>query len=638
MKVLNVENLVKSYGDKILFDNISFAITETDKIGLIGINGTGKSTLLKAIAGIESTDAGFITHPNDYNIEYVPQEPSFNTELTVIEEVFSGDSPLMKLFRSYELILNDLQNDQTNDIKQNRLFAIQQEMDALNAWETNSQAKIVLNRLGIDDYYAMIKNLSGGQKKRVALAKALIQPADLLILDEPTNHIDNEAVVWLEEYLLNYHGAVLLVTHDRYFLNRVTNKIIELDKGNLYKYEGNFEIYLEKRLEREQADAQAEDKRQNILRRELAWLRRGAKARSTKQKARIERINDLTEQKYEKSNTSIDIAINSSRLGKKVIELHSLSKSFNDTTLFSDFSLLIGPKERIGIIGANGSGKSTLLNVLTGSTKPDSGVVELGQTVRIGYYKQENIDINDNFRVIDYIKEDSQQITTNDGKILSASQMLERFLFTNEMQWTYISKLSGGEKRRLYLLKILLNAPNVLILDEPTNDLDIQTLGILEEYLEDFGGVVIAVSHDRYFLDKIADKLLIFEAGYITSYYGSYSDYLLEKSASREKTSKLNTNNRNKTVENMTNNADSPKKKLSFKEQKEWDEIEIVIAQLETQLAELHLKISQETSDFTKVENLYLKERELSLQLEKMVERWAELSELIEEIERNKDK
>lgn len=635
MKVLKVENLVKSYGDKILFDNISFAITETDKIGLIGINGTGKSTLLKAIAGIESTDASFITHPNDYNIEYVPQEPSFNTELTVIEEVFSGDSPLMKLFRSYELILNDLQNDQTNDIKQNRLFAIQQEMDALNAWETNSQAKIVLNRLGIDDYYSTIKNLSGGQKKRVTLAKALIQPADLLILDEPTNHIDNEAVVWLEEYLLNYHGAVLLVTHDRYFLNRVTNKIIELDKGNLYKYEGNFEIYLEKRLEREQADAQAEDKRQNILRRELAWLRRGAKARSTKQKARIERINELAEQKYDQSNTSIDIAINSSRLGKKVIELHYLSKSFNGNPLFSDFSLLVGPKDRIGIIGANGSGKSTLLNILAGSIKPDSGVVELGQTVRIGYYKQENIDITDTLRVIDYIKEDSQLITINGRKTLSASQMLERFLFTNEMQWTYISKLSGGEKRRLYLLKILLNAPNVLILDEPTNDLDIQTLGILEEYLEDFGGVVIAVSHDRYFLDKIANKLLIFEAGYITPYYGSYSDYLLEKSASSEITKQVS-NNSIKITESKTSNTDSPKKRLTYKEQKEWEEIEKIIAQLEDQLTALHLKISQEASDFAKVEKLYLKERELSLQLEKMVERWAELSVLIEEIERNK--
>lgn len=637
MKVLTVENLVKSYGDKLLFNNISFSITENDKYGLIGINGTGKSTLLKVISGIESTDAGIITHPNDYVIEYVPQEPSFNTDLTVIEDIFSGNSPLMKLFRSYELILNDLQNGQINDNIEKRLFEIQQEMDALNAWEANSQAKSILNRLGIDDYYAPIKKLSGGQKKRVALARALIQPANLLILDEPTNHIDNEAVVWLEEYLLNYRGAVLLVTHDRYFLNRVTNKIIELDRGHLYKYEGNFEVYLEKRIEREQAMDQAEDKRQNILRRELAWLRRGAKARSTKQKARIERINDLSELKYDKSNTSIDIAINSTRLGKKVIELHNISKSFNGNTLFRDLSILIAPKERIGIIGANGSGKSTLLNILTGALKPDSGVVELGQTVKIGYYKQENIDINENLRVIDYIKEDSQLITTNDGKTLSASQMLERFLFTNEMQWTYISKLSGGEKRRLYLLKILLNAPNVLILDEPTNDLDIQTLGVLEEYLEDFGGVVITVSHDRYFLDKIANKLLIFKAGHIVPYYGIYSDYLSEKSASIE-TAKPITNNKIKTSENNAINNENSKKKLSYKEQKEWDEIEEIIVQLEEQLAVLHLDISQNGSDFAKVEKLYLKEKELSLQLEKLVERWAELSELIEEIERNKNK
>lgn len=637
MKVLTVENLVKSYGDKLLFNNISFSITENDKYGLIGINGTGKSTLLKVISGIESTDAGIITHPNDYVIEYVPQEPSFNTDLTVIEDIFSGNSPLMKLFRSYELILNDLQNGQINDNIEKRLFEIQQEMDALNAWEANSQAKSILNRLGIDDYYAPIKKLSGGQKKRVALARALIQPANLLILDEPTNHIDNEAVVWLEEYLLNYRGAVLLVTHDRYFLNRVTNKIIELDRGHLYKYEGNFEVYLEKRIEREQAMDQAEDKRQNILRRELAWLRRGAKARSTKQKARIERINDLSELKYDKSNTSIDIAINSTRLGKKVIELHNISKSFNGNTLFRDLSILIAPKERIGIIGANGSGKSTLLNILTGALKPDSGVVELGQTVKIGYYKQENIDINENLRVIDYIKEDSQLITTNDGKTLSASQMLERFLFTNEMQWTYISKLSGGEKRRLYLLKILLNAPNVLILDEPTNDLDIQTLGVLEEYLEDFGGVVITVSHDRYFLDKIADKLLIFNAGHIVPYYGIYSDYLSEKYANIE-TAKPITNNKIKTSENNAINNENSKKKLSYKEQKEWDEIEEIIVQLEEQLAVLHLDISQNGSDFAKVEKLYLKEKELSLQLEKLVERWAELSELIEEIERNKNK
>jgi len=634
MNVLTVENLVKSYGDKVLFDNITFSISENDKVGLIGINGTGKSTLLKAIAGIETTEAGKIVHPNDYTIEYLSQEPNLNSELTIIEEIFSGNSSLMRLLRNYELVLNELQQDQTNEAKQNRLFSIQQEMDALNAWEANSQAKMILNRLGIENYHSKIKCLSGGQKKRVTLAKALIQPADLLILDEPTNHIDNEAVIWLEEYLLNYRGAVLLVTHDRYFLNRVTNKIIELDKGNLYKYDGNFEVYLEKKLEREQTEVQAEDKRQNILRRELAWLRRGAKARSTKQKARIERINDLAEQKYEKSNSSIDISLNSSRLGKKVIELNNLSKSFSEQTLFKNFSLLIGPKDRIGIIGANGSGKSTLLNILTGAIQPDSGSVELGQTVNIGYYKQENIDITDKLRVIDYIKEESHIITTSDGKTLSASQMLERFLFTNELQWSYVDKLSGGEKRRLYLLRILLNAPNVLILDEPTNDLDIQTLSILEEYLEEFSGVVITVSHDRYFLDKIADKLLIFEDDQIKLYYGVYSDYLFEKSTSSERTKIVNANN--KLAESKTNNNNSLKKKLSYNEQKEWDEIETVIAQLENQLAELHMEISQDTSDFTKVEKLYLKEKELSLQLEKQVERWAELSELIEEIELNK--
>lgn len=631
MNVFSVENLSKSYGDKVLFNDIAFSVAENEKIALIGVNGTGKSTLLKVIAGIDSADQGEISHPNEYRIEYLSQAPDFDYETTVLEQIFYGDSPMMKLFIEYEIALKELQLAPNDEQKQNKLLTLQQKMDTLDAWDANTNAKTILTKLGITDYNKKIGQLSGGQKKRVALARAFIQPADLLILDEPTNHIDNETVEWLEEYLVNYKGAILLVTHDRYFLNRVTNKILELENGKIFNYEGNYEYFLEKKAEREAKDLASELKRQNILRRELEWLKRGAKARTTKQKARIDRAEELQNNKADLSKDQINISIKSSRLGKKIIELDNISKSFDTHTLIKDFSLIVLPDERIGIIGPNGAGKSTLLQLISGKLKPDHGIVEIGQTVKIAYYTQENVDLDEEMRVIEYIKDKAEVIHTSDGKDLTASQMLERFLFHSEMQWTLIRKLSGGERRRLYLLGILMSAPNVLLLDEPTNDLDIQTLSILEDYIFQFNGVVITVSHDRYFLDRTVDHIISFEGnGELNQYFGNYTDYLEKKKQER------NIKETIKKDKKVVSTTKGLKLKLSYNEQKEWDEIEEVISSLEERLKEIQEAIGHAGSDFEQVEILYRDEKEISKELETKVERWTELSELIEEIERNK--
>jgi ATP-binding cassette subfamily F protein uup len=511
MNILTVERLSKSVGDKVLFADISFHIAEQQRIGIIGVNGTGKSTLLKILGGVEQPDSGKVIHANRFHVEYLPQNPEFKQGSTVLEQVFYGEAPLMRLLREYEQALADLQTDPENGVKQERLFALQQRMDAADAWDASTQAKSILSRLGIRDCTQPVEQLSGGQRKRVAMARALIQPADLLILDEPTNHIDNETVEWLEEYLSRYKGALLLVTHDRYFLDRVTNRMFELDRGKLYSYDGNYAAFLEQKAEREEREAAAESKRQNLLRRELAWLRRGAKARTTKQKARVQRVHELMEQKPDGTPEKLDIAIAGSRLGKKVLEIQGISKRFGERTLIRDFSYIVLPGDRVGIIGPNGSGKSTLLNILAGRIQPDSGTIETGQTVKLVYYTQENVEMDPNQRVIDYVKEVAEVIRTGDGHVLTASQMLERFLFPPGQQYTPIGKLSGGERRRLYLLRTLMGEPNVLLLDEPTNDLDIQTLSILEDYLELFPGAVITVSHDRYFLDRTVDHLFAFE-------------------------------------------------------------------------------------------------------------------------------
>ncbi|MEO3944590.1 ABC-F family ATP-binding cassette domain-containing protein [Gorillibacterium sp. CAU 1737] len=641
MSQLILEQLTKSYGEKVLFDNISFSIMEKQRIGLIGVNGTGKSSLLRAVAGIEPADSGKALHAKDYRMEYLAQSPEFGPGVTVLEHIFRGDNPLMRTLREYEQALTALEADPMNERKQEKLFALQQRMDAENAWDAEAQAKIILGKLGIREFDKEVAALSGGQRKRVALASALIQPADLLLLDEPTNHIDNLTVTWLEEELSRYRGALLLVTHDRYFLDRVTNRIFELHRGRLYTYEGNYSVFLEKKADREEQEASSEAKRQNLLRRELEWLKRGAKARTTKQKARIDRAEELRDRKVERPDEAVDFAVGGSRLGKKVIELDSITKRMDDRALVKDFTHIVLPGERIGIIGPNGSGKTTLLNLLAGRLQPDEGQVDTGATVKLAFYTQENEELDGSLRVIEYIKEVAEVIHTIDGETITASQMLERFLFTGAQQWTPISRLSGGEKRRLYLLRTLMGEPNVLLLDEPTNDLDIQTLSVLEDYLDQFPGSVITVSHDRYFLDRTADRLFVFDGrGGIRKYEGNYTEYL--ETVAREEVTAAPTGGSVGTTKASAGSEAEPGKarsdkprKLSYKEQKEWDEIEGRIAALEEKSAELKQQIEQFGSDYDKVRDLFEEDRKVTEELDRAMERWTELSELVEELSRS---
>ncbi|MCD1257481.1 ABC-F family ATP-binding cassette domain-containing protein [Paenibacillus athensensis] len=649
MNILSVQNISKSYGDKVLFDDISFTLNEKERIGLIGVNGTGKSTLLQLLAGLETPDRGKLVHANHFRVEYLPQNPEFEPDSTVLEQVFHGSSPLMQALRDHERALAELEAEPSSSEKQARLFKVQQRMDSLGAWEAGTVAKTVLTRLGIAEFDKPVGQLSGGQRKRVAMARVLIQPADLLILDEPTNHIDNETAMWLEEFLSKWKGALLLVTHDRYFLERVTNRMLELDRGKLYSYEGNYEAFLEKKAERMESEAASEDKRQNLLRRELAWLRRGAKARTTKQKARVQRAEELRDRKLDGPADKLDMALAGSRLGKKVLELEHVSKSYGDRALIRDFSYIVMPGDRLGIIGPNGSGKSTLLNLLAGRLQPDSGTIETGQTVKLAYYTQENVEMDGKMRVIEYIKEVAEQIRTADGELISAAQMLERFLFSPALQWTPIERLSGGERRRLYLLRTLMGEPNVLLLDEPTNDLDLQTLTILEDYLEYFPGAVITVSHDRYFLDRTAEHLFAFEgSGALTPYFGNYSDYLEEKRQQEEaeqqrkaalkpavSAAQQQAAGGSGSSQSQSQPSARPKK-LTFKEQKEWDEIEGRIGALEERIAGLKAQIESAGSDFDKVRTLYEEEQATQAELDGAVERWSYLSELVEEIERSK--
>ncbi|MFA1822884.1 ABC-F family ATP-binding cassette domain-containing protein [Virgibacillus oceani] len=626
--MLTVENIHKSYGDKVLFHSISCAITEQEKIGLIGINGTGKSTLLKIFAGLEQPEAGLIKHPKDYHVEYAHQQPVLEDDLTVMEQIYYGDSSMMKVMREYEHALLQLQEQPENQAAQERLMHMQQKMDEEEAWEANTAAKTILTKLGITDSKRKVKTLSGGQKKRVSLAKALLQPANLLLLDEPTNHLDNETVDWLETYLQSYKGSFILITHDRYFLNRATNRIFELEQGNLYHYEGNYEVFLEKKAEREALEASDEIKHHNTLRRELAWLKRGARARSTKQKARKERIEEMQEKTFHTKSESIAFQAGSARLGKQVLKLDRVSKSYEEQKLISDFSHVILPEDRIGIIGANGTGKTTLLNLLAARISPDEGTVEAGQTVKIGYYTQGEEELDGTMRVIDYIKEQAEVIHTVDGDVITAEQMLERFLFARKEQWTFIRKLSGGERRRLYLLKVLMQEPNVLLLDEPTNDLDTQTLSVLEAYLEQFPGVVITVSHDRYFLDRTVDKLFVFAGlGKINVFYGNYSAFLEQQIASTEK---------RKEKKPAEKGMPNKKKKLSYHEQKEWNTIEDHIMELEMKIEQTQAKITEAGSDSEKVQELFSKQQDTEEELEKQMERWEELALLVEEMN-NKD-
>ncbi len=635
MNLVTVENISKTYGDKELFSNITFGIQDDDRIGFIGVNGTGKTTFLKIIAGLVEPDTGRRIANGQATVEYLFQNPDFDNDSTVLQQVFRGTSPLMQVVYDYHQALNESQKKQEDADLQRRVGELTQRMEQQGAWELEANAKAVLTRLGITDFTAQVGQLSGGQRKRIAMARALIQPSDLLILDEPTNHIDNETVEWLEDYLKRWKGALLLITHDRYFLNRVVNKIIELDNGSLYSYDGNYGSFLEKKAEREELMSAMERKHAGLLRNELAWLRRGAKARTTKQKARIQRVEKLQDMDLSQQDNRLNISVAASkRLGKKVLEIKNISKSFEGKQLIKNFTHVMTPGERVGIVGKNGIGKSTLLNILAGRIAPDSGEIEQGQTVKLSYYDQESSEMDEKMRVIDYIKDGAEFVKTNDGARITASQMLERFLFASNVQWTPIGALSGGERRRLYLLRKLMEEPNLLIMDEPTNDLDIHTLTILEDYLEVFPGSVIIVSHDRYFLDRTVDHLFIFEGdGKITDFHGSYTDYAERRNQLLKEENKSSESKEEK--QSSRSSSDRPKKKLSFKEQKEFDEIDSVIAALEAELESLQVEIDKAGSNYELLQENLKKQQGLQEKLEYTMERWMYLTELMEEIENN---
>lgn len=599
MNIINIEHISKVFGEKQVFDDISCGIHQGDKIGIIGINGTGKTTLLKIIAGLEEPDQGQVIFQKGLRVTYLPQSPKFPEHATVLSYVADG-------------------------------------ADGAD-WGRESEAKNALNRLGITDHHEEIDHLSGGQKKRVALARTLVNPADVLILDEPTNHIDNEMAVWLEEYLNQWKGAIIMVTHDRYFLDRVTNKILEIDHGKLYSYTANYSQFLELKAQRAEMELASERKRQSVLRMELEWAKRGCRARTTKQRARLERLEALKNGKAPVRDAEVEIDSVETRMGKKTIELHHISKSYGQKKLIDDFEYIVLKNQRLGIIGPNGCGKSTLMKIITGKEEPDQGTVEIGDTVKIGYFAQEVTEMDENQRVIDYIKDVAEYVPTKDGRI-TASQMLERFLFTPAMQYTPIGKLSGGERRRLYLLKVLMDAPNVLILDEPTNDLDIPTLTILEDYLDSFLGIVITVSHDRYFLDNIADRIFAFEAdGKLVQYEGGYTDYLEAKERKNGTVVRESEESAKKKADRKNWKKDAPEKlKFTYKEQKEYETIDDEIASLEQKIEELDEQMMQYATNSAKLSEITEQKEAAEAALEEKMERWVYLNDLAERIENQK--
>ena len=624
--ILSAENLSFSYGDRVLFKNINFNVEEGDKIGVIGVNGTGKSTFLKMIANRDD-GGGKLTIPGTVVMEYLPQDPPFEPQATVLEQIFKGDSPLMVLLRRYETAVEEAVAH-PDDVKlQKNLLDLQQEMDNKYAWQLESEAKAVLNQLGITNLGQKMEELSGGQRKRVALAGVLVRPSDLLILDEPTNHMDNSTVAWLEQQLLKRKGALLMVTHDRYFFDRVVNRTLEIDNGQGFLYVGNYSLFLEKREERRIAEASAAQKLRNIYRRELAWISRGAEARRTKKKDRVERFAQI---KAEVENVQVEANLEmssvSSRLGKTTIELNNIGMVYDGVNYIKDFSYILLRNDRVGIVGPNGAGKSTLMDIIAGKLQPTSGSMTVGQTVKIGYFSQHSEFPNTNQKVLEYIKEVNNYIDTADGMRISAAQMLERFLFPPDLQWVPVNKLSGGEQRRLYLLRVLMSAPNVLILDEPTNDLDIPTLSVLEDYLDSFAGAVIAVSHDRYFLDRFANKIFALQAGgTLRQYNGGYSDYeavMLEEQATAIKA--------NKPVVKEEPKATN-KKKMTYSERLELQNIDQEIARTEAEIKMLGLEINSCGSDFVKLNELTKKQEEAQTRLDALVDRWAYLSELAEQ-------
>ncbi|MDQ8510288.1 ABC-F family ATP-binding cassette domain-containing protein [Enterococcus faecium] len=627
MKELKVTDLKKTYGEKDLFDQISFLIHEKDRIGLIGTNGTGKTSLLNIIAGIDSGDGDRQTvfYPTDYRIGYLSQAAEFSDELTVLQAVFQGNSPLIQTVRAYEEALIELGENGEDPNLQKRYAKAEEQMNKEDAWTTDTNAKIILQKLGISELDKKINTLSGGQKKRVSLAQVLIDEPDLLLLDEPTNHLDYQAIEWLENYLKQYRGALLMVTHDRYFLDRVANRIFELSFGKLYEYKGNYEAYVLEKAERDRVEVEQEEKRKRLYKQELAWMRAGVQARGTKQQARINRFEDLKENLYQ-VNQEDDLELNlaTQRLGKKVLEIKDGSYRINDQTLLEHLDLLIQSRERLGITGKNGAGKSTLLNILAGRIPLDSGTISIGETVRLAYYTQENEEMAPDKRMIAYLQEAAEEAKTADGSQIGVAELLERFLFPRFMHGTLIGKLSGGEKRRLFLLKLLIQQPNVLLLDEPTNDLDIATLTILEDYFRSFPGAVITVSHDRYFLDKVADKLLVFQGnGKQELYYGNMSSYLLKQKELQQPAEKVKPKTQSK--------EPAGKKKLSYMEQKEWETIEEDIAELEEKISLLQEEMNHQGDDFTRLQELQNDVSETEAQLEEKMARWEYLSEWAED-------
>lgn len=644
MNIITLENISKNYSDKILLNNVSLGINDGDKIGLIGINGAGKSTFLKVVSGREEFFDGNIVKGKNVRIEYLDQNPLFDQDATVLEQIFKGDTKEMKLLKRYEELLDKINscNGENFDSLNNELLKVHSEIDSLSLWDMESEAKTILNKLGIKNYSEKVGNLSGGQKKRIALACSLITPCDLLILDEPTNHLDSDSIEWLEEFLNSRKGALLMITHDRYFLDRVTNRIIELDRGNLYTYPGNYTAFLEKKIERIEVEQSQEEKKNALIRNELKWVRRGAKARTTKQKARLQRFDELVSEESIKRQEDVDISFVGSRLGKKVVELYDISKSFGSKVIIKDFNYIFLRNDRIGIIGENGAGKTTLVNILRGRLPIDSGKIEIGDTVKIGCFAQDNSNMDPKLRVIDYVKEGGEYIPVEDGTKIMASTMCERFLFDSTMQYTPIEKLSGGERRRLHLLRVLMESPNFLILDEPTNDLDIETLKILEDFLDKFMGVIIVVSHDRYFLDRICTKIFSYEGnGYIKEYNGNYSDFLISKEIEKIKSVESNDKSGNEFAadkgKGVKEKTKDNKPKFTFKEQKEYETIDEDIAKLEEKINSLEKEMAKNSSNYGKLNELMHEKEEVQSELDNKYERWEYLNEIAEAIEEFKN-
>ncbi len=635
MNLYQIDKLKKVYGDKVIFDNVSLSIEHDDKIGIIGINGAGKTTLLNIITERDSADNIEVIKTGKIRIEYLPQNPEISEELTVLQQIFKSESPVVKLVGEYEEIVSRLERDPQDDSLQKEMTLIAQKMDINDAWGLESEAKKILTKLKITDFDKKMKELSGGQRKRVAMAGALIRPSDILILDEPTNHIDNDTIDFLEEYLKSIRTSLIMVTHDRYFLDRVTNTIVELEAGKLYKHKGNYSKYLEIKQQRMSDMERIEEKKQRLYKKELEWIRKGVEARRTKQKARKDRFEDLEKNLDRTEKEDLDIDVATTRLGSKIIEAYDLCMAYPDKDLFKDFTYTINRTDRIGITGRNGMGKTTLLNILAGIQKPVSGTLEFGETVKIGYYTQENLDMNTELRAIDYIRETAEYITKKDGSKVSASQMMENFLFNANAQHTFIRKLSGGERRRLYLLKILMDSPNVIFLDEPTNDLDIETLTVLEEYINYFDGPVITVSHDRYFLDKICNRIFSFEDdGEILYTIGNYQDYYDRKKdmyiSDLSDSKRKNAENAQAKDIDDEKTSESRKAKLTYNEKREYDRIPQDIEILERKLEGVSNELSKAGSDFVRLQTLTAEQENIETELLEKMERLEYLEKIFE--------